>query len=649
MSRFTYPWLMTLLAIPAVVALIGSFGIDAERLRRIALAASCLLFVLCVAVLWAVPAFGQAGWTDPWDPMLLILGTPVFRIDQLSSLLLPFTALLWILAVGVTPRRSLDRDGIRRTALATAATLGIFLTESPALIAVLWASSILILLRGLAAGGYLRALRIAAVYLGLSTLLLVVGLLAAGLPMGESLVSWPASVCVLLAVMIRKGIFPVHGWLPETFEHGRIGPAVLFSAPQVGAYVAITLFVPRASAGLLTIAALLALGTAVYGAVAAMTQRDARRAFGYLFISQSALVLAGLECVSVEGLTGGLALWLSSGIAFATLARCLAVLEARRGRLSLDRFNGGYERMPLLASSFLLTALAAVGFPGTLGFIGHELLVTGTVAQYPRTGFLVVVATALGGIALIRIYFALFCGRLDPGAHLGLRTREVVLFASFSGLLLAAGLAPRLIVDSREMAATNILARRRSALQLLEDLPRRVGAGAARDAAAGVCAATAEIQPLERGPVSRPPEQGTHREELVERLLAVEDVAAAQAECRLDVRRSENLPMHDERTEIRGKFNEGLLDALRQPLARGVPITPFQLVGRVLDVDRHHVSALGSERRIGDGRYGHVEDGARREPSVLGRVEGALQVIDLGADVYAAPEKIGALRAPWGP
>jgi formate hydrogenlyase subunit 3/multisubunit Na+/H+ antiporter MnhD subunit len=55
--------------------------------------------------------------------------------------------------------------------------------------------------------------------------------------------------------------------------------------------------------------------------------------------------------------------------------------------------------MPLLASSFLLTSLAAIGFPGTLGFIGHELLVDGTVAQYPRTGFLVIAATAFGSSA----------------------------------------------------------------------------------------------------------------------------------------------------------------------------------------------------------------------------------------------------------
>ncbi len=455
-----FPWLLVLLAIPASIVGIGSFPIDAERLRRFALGAACLLFGGSIALAAAFRSLAIPAATDPWDPAALLYGTPLFRIDALSSLLIPFTALLWVLAVGVTPKGALDRYGIRRTAAATLITLATFLTEARVFIVVLWAASILVLLRGLSAGGFRRALRIASVYLGISTLLLAAGVFATDLFGYDARVATAGSLCVLLAVMIRKGIFPLHGWLPETFEHGRIGPAVLFSAPQIGTYVAIIHLVPRASDFLLTAMGLFALATAVYGAVAAMVQRDARRAFGYLFISQSALVLAGLECVSVEGLTGALSLWLSSGIAFAALARCLAVLEARRGRLGLDRFNGGYERMPLLASSFLLTALAAVGFPGTLGFVGHELLVSGTVAQHPRTGFLVVVATAFGGIALLRAYFALFCGRSDPGAIVGLRMRETVLFAFCSLLLLAGGLVPRPIVASREEAAEEILARR---------------------------------------------------------------------------------------------------------------------------------------------------------------------------------------------
>jgi NADH-quinone oxidoreductase subunit M len=435
------------LGIPAAVIASSWIVRDVERLRALALSAGCLLL--------AISSY-SAATLAPISPT----AHGLLRLDALAALLVPFAALLWVLAVGVAPRANLDRAGIRRTALATWIHVATFLSASPALLVLLWIASVAVLLRGLAAGGSPRALRLAATYLGASCLLLTAGVALLGAAAGDGRLTTAGSALVLFAVMIRKGIVPLHGWLPEVFEHGRLGPAVLFSAPQVGAYVAIVLVLPRAPQALLSVTGLLALATAVYGAVAAVAQADARRAFGFLFASQSALVMAGLECVSVEGLSGGLCLWLSSGVAFAALARCLAVLEARRGRLSLDRFNGGYERMPLLAASFLLAALAAIGFPGTFGFVGHELLVSGTVARYPRTGFLVVLAAAFGGIALMRAYLSLFCGRRDPQVHLRLTRRELIIFACVAGLLIATGLAPRPIVASRAAAASRILAER---------------------------------------------------------------------------------------------------------------------------------------------------------------------------------------------
>jgi NADH-quinone oxidoreductase subunit M len=214
----------------------------------------------------------------------------------------------------------------------------------------------------------------------------------------------------------------------------------------------------------LRVIAILALGTAVYGAALALVQTSARRACGYLFMSQSALVMAGLDCTSVGALAGGLLLWLSSGIAFAGLARCVLVLEARRGRLDLTRYHGGYERMPVLAISFLAMGLACTGFPGTLAFVGQELPVDGAVDAFPVLGFAVVIASALTGLAVLRMYFSLFCGRpdalTDSGVYLGFTRREAWAFAALVIVLVGLGVAPRPIVDSRLVASEEILQRR---------------------------------------------------------------------------------------------------------------------------------------------------------------------------------------------
>jgi NADH-quinone oxidoreductase subunit M len=156
-----------------------------------------------------------------------------------------------------------------------------------------------------------------------------------------------------------------------------------------------------------------------------------------------------------------LVVWLSAGLAFAGLARCVLVLEARRGRLDLTTYHGGYERMPVLAISFLAMGLACTGFPGTLGFVGQELLVNGAVEAFPVMGFAVVIASALTGLAVVRMYFSLFCGRPDPlaraGLSLGLRRREAWTFGALVVVLVGFGIVPRPLVDSRFEASQQIL------------------------------------------------------------------------------------------------------------------------------------------------------------------------------------------------
>jgi len=117
--------------------------------------------------------------------------------------------------------------------------------------------------------------------------------------------------------------------------------------------------------------------------------------------------------------------------------------------------------MPVLAISFLCMGLACTGFPGTLGFVGQELLVDGAIDAFPVMGFAVVLASALTGLAVLRMYFSLFCGRADPLAHSGVRfgltRREAWTFGALVLALIGFGIAPRPLVDSRFAASDTIL------------------------------------------------------------------------------------------------------------------------------------------------------------------------------------------------
>jgi NADH-quinone oxidoreductase subunit M len=453
-------WLACLVGLPALVIGASYLRLDVERLRRVAVASAVAMVLAALVVALSPPLRAFSIRTSALTS--IPGGEEVIRIDTLSGALLPFAAGLWLLTVAVTPRGALDRRGLRRTAAATLLTLLSFLTESAVALLLLSAASVWTFLSALADPAHRYQRRVVAVYLGVSTLLFAVGVALLVSPgVQNTAIETMAMWLIVVAALVRKGIVPFHAWVPEVFDHGRLGPAILFNAPQVGAYMTLVLIVPRASPEMLRTIALLALGTSVYAAALALVQHGARRACGYLFMSQSALVMAGLDCTSVTALAGGLLVWLSAGLGFAGLARCVLVLEARRGRLDLTSYHGGYDRMPVLAISFLAMGLACTGFPGTLGFIGQELLVDGAVDVFPVMGFAVVIASALTGLAVLRMYFSLFCGRSDALAHpslrLGLRPREAWTFVALVIALIGLGLAPRPLVDSRFDASDEIL------------------------------------------------------------------------------------------------------------------------------------------------------------------------------------------------
>jgi NADH-quinone oxidoreductase subunit M len=462
-------WLAGLAALPAIVIAVSCLRVDVERLRRLAVV-SAIVMVLAALVIPLSPSLRDFSFRTS---LLTAMpgGEAIVRIDTLSAALLPFAASLWLLTVAVTPGAALDRRGLRRTAVATLITLASFLTESAVVLLALSVVSVWTFLSALADPSHQYQRRVVAVYLGVSTLLFAIGVALLVSPgVQNTALETAAMWSIVAAALLRKGIVPFHAWVPEVFDHGRLGPAILFNAPQVGAYMTVVLIVPRASPEMLRTIALLALGTAVYGAALALVQTSARRACGYLFMSQSALVMAGLDCTSATALAGGLLVWLSAGLGFAGLARAVLVLEARRGRLDLTRYHGGYQRMPVLAISFLAMGLACTGFPGTLGFIGQELLVDGAVDVFPVMGFAVVIASALTGLAVLRMYFSLFCGRPEvrphPSLRLGLRPREAWTFVALVTALIGLGLAPRPLVDSRFAASEEILRLRQNRLSV---------------------------------------------------------------------------------------------------------------------------------------------------------------------------------------
>ncbi len=456
MNWQAWPWVELSVLIP----LIGAGLVSLARRRSVAFRL-CLAFT-SAAFLCSLLASGAFYATGPTPSSWLSLsGRPIFQLDTLSAPLLPLVALLHFVTALATARTKMGRVAFGWLLANEALRLGTFATLVPwVLIGLL---SLSMIPPWLELRWRRKPTRVYALHATLFVVLLVGGWalvdpadLGPGAQPGTR-TAW-ATVPLMLAILLRSGTVPAHCWIVDLFEHASFITGLLVVTPITGVYAALRLLLPIAPDVVLQGIGLASLVTAVYAAGMAVVQREARRFFAYSFVSHASLVLVGLELHTPISLTGALCLWISVALSLAGLGLTLRALEARFGRMSLADYHGLYEHAPTLAACFLLMGLASVGFPGTLGFISAELLVDGAIEANPFVGLAVILAGALNGIAVVRVYLLLFTGRrYRSDFSIWLTTRESLAFLILIALVLIGGLFPQPGVASRYQAARDLL------------------------------------------------------------------------------------------------------------------------------------------------------------------------------------------------
>jgi NADH-quinone oxidoreductase subunit M len=259
---------------------------------------------------------------------------------------------------------------------------------------------------------------------------------------------WIGSI-LWIGVAARLGVFPFHAWVPVVAERlrGPLGSMTIVS--PIGALIALKaclqLF-PDGVSGFVTLLLPLAAASSAYGALLAIGQDHAGRQLGYLWVSVSGSVLAGLCSLDSRAVAGALLQLLAVLLSMTGLWIQLRAVACRTTTEDMRRLGGLVRTAPGIATGFLLLALATVSFPGTPTFFSEDLLVQGLLEDHPVAGGVLLVATALNGITLVRSFKRIFLG--EPTAHAPARTvedvlpRERVASLAIVFALLIGGLAP---------------------------------------------------------------------------------------------------------------------------------------------------------------------------------------------------------------
>jgi NADH-quinone oxidoreductase subunit M len=268
-----------------------------------------------------------------------------------------------------------------------------------------------------------------------------------------------------VAFAIKVPLFPFHTWLPDAHVQAPTAGSVILAGVllKMGTYgllrFAFPLF-PQAAIQFAPWIALLAVVGVVYGALVAMVQPDMKKLVAYSSVSHLGIVVLGLTALTVQGVQGSMFQMLAHGISTGGLFLIVGMLSDRRHTRAIAEFGGLKAVMPKLVGVFLLVTLASVALPGTNGFVGEFLILTGTFTSQALAGARVFTAVASTGVILSAVYMLWLFQRVNYGEvtnekNRGLRdlsVREWLVIGPIVAMAVVMGVVPGVFLKPMEPA-----------------------------------------------------------------------------------------------------------------------------------------------------------------------------------------------------
>jgi NADH-quinone oxidoreductase subunit M len=265
---------------------------------------------------------------------------------------------------------------------------------------------------------------------------------------------WVA-MAFLLAFAVKVPIFPLHGWLADTYKEAPVALAMVV-AGKLGLYSMLRFHIGLFSAQARDVAPLLvalAVIGILYGACLALVQQDFWRLLAFAAVSHLSLIVLAIYGLTFTGWSGAVYQILSHGVVDAALFLLLGMLYDHYATSQIAAYGGLAARLPRTASFFVIVSLAMIGLPMLSGFVGEFIILSSTFTEVSR-GW--AIAAALG-VILGAAYMLSLVQRLFYGPESNLTASRPAADLHFGALaaltplvvlMLVMGLAPSLWLSS---------------------------------------------------------------------------------------------------------------------------------------------------------------------------------------------------------
>jgi NADH-quinone oxidoreductase subunit M len=264
---------------------------------------------------------------------------------------------------------------------------------------------------------------------------------------------------------VKTPMWPVHTWLPDAHVEAPTAGSVLLAAIllKMAGYgfirFSIGLF-PIASEFFTPLIYFLSLVAIIYTSFVALMQDDMKKLIAYSSVAHMGYVTLGIFTNTQQGLEGSIVQMISHGLVSAALFLSVGVLYDRTHSRLIKTYGGLVSIMPKYSILLMIFTLAALGLPGTSGFVGEFLILMGAF----RDNFLVATVACfgviLGAAYMLWLYKRVIFGKLNNEDLLkinDLNKSEFLILSIIAIPTLFFGFYPEPLLNTIEISVNNLI------------------------------------------------------------------------------------------------------------------------------------------------------------------------------------------------
>ncbi len=210
----------------------------------------------------------------------------------------------------------------------------------------------------------------------------------------------------LSSFAVKMPMWPVHTWLPDAHVEAPTAGSVILAAIllKMAGYgflrFSIPMF-PLASEFFTPLIYSLSIIAIIYTSLVALMQDDMKKLIAYSSVAHMGYVTLGIFTLTKQGIEGSIFQMISHGLISAALFLCVGVVYDRLHSRLISTYGGLVNYLPKYSFLFLVFALAAIGLPGTTGFLGEFLILTGTFQKSYLAAMLATLGVVLGATYML--------------------------------------------------------------------------------------------------------------------------------------------------------------------------------------------------------------------------------------------------------